>query len=267
MAVNGKVVRIDQDKDVVGIAAKVSGVSDEVAVTKSTPGFDLLSGAKVGQKVRVEVELIPPRTSTLAHLNIIKIVRGVDKMIVTEGMVKEAIALVRPTAQMMLKTKGLTWGPKFVDGTVRVRGLRAIGFRYGIAPEIWNEKWGEVIDFVKIANGKRRLSERGKANTSFIFAAKRWILREGDYLYPAGGVYHDGIAVGVSGAEGWVDEAIGEMIASTIIMLANLETEKRLKAGEDRITRRVNNAQTMKLTRVRATLPSYFLFKLRLMKW
>lgn len=150
--------------------------------------------------------------------------------IVTEGMVKTAIALVRPAAQTMLKTKGLTWGPKFVEGSVRVRGLRVIDFCFGTVPGKWNPKWGEEMNFAKIASRKRRLAERGRANTSVI-VTKPWTLLDGDYLY-AGGVYRDGIAVGVSGAKSATDEAIAEMVVSTIVMLAHLETEKRIAAKQ-----------------------------------
>jgi len=155
-------------------------------------------------------------------------------MIITEEMVRRAIELIRPTAETMLNEEDLIWGPRYVNGSARVRGLRAIEFRYGTAPKEWNPKWGEKMDFARLASQKRRQSEQGKANTSDIMGVKPWILHEGDYLY-AGGAWRDGIAVGISGADGLVDEAIAMMVIDAIVMLALMETEKRLKAGQAQI--------------------------------
>jgi hypothetical protein len=151
-------------------------------------------------------------------------------VIITEGMVTKAVTLVRPTALTLLRTKGLTWGPKFVEGNIGIACLPSIAFGFGTMTR-WDPKWGEEIDFAKIAQRKRRQAQRVRANTSTTVAAKPWILWKGDYLY-SGGVYRDGIAVGVSGAYGWVDEAIGTMLIDVIVMLAHLEVDKRVTAKQ-----------------------------------
>lgn len=146
--------------------------------------------------------------------------------IITEEMILKAIALIRPTAQTMLRTQGLTWGPKYVEGNIRINGLPASKFRFGTMVK-WDPKWGEIKNFAKIAQRKRAEAERGRTNTSAIVAARPWILRKGDYLY-SGGAYRDGIAVGVSGSFGWVDEAIAIMLIDVIVMLAHLEVDGRV---------------------------------------
>lgn len=42
-----------------------------------------------------------------------------------------------------------------------------------------------------------------------------------------GGVWHDGIAVGVSGADPWFDEAIGTSIAATLRAVAKQRALRR----------------------------------------
>src|SRR3989344_1574326 len=135
--------------------------------------------------------------------------------IITEGMVHEAINLVRPAAQAILKTKGLTWGPKWVDGMISIPGSASpILFIFGKLTK-WEPGWGEEISFVSIAKLKLSTARHEKANTSAVGANRPWALSSGNYLY-AGGAYRDGIAVGVSGAYGWVDEAIATMIIDAI---------------------------------------------------
>ena len=73
--VYGRVIRVWDD--MVAISARVGETLDEMAATPKTPGFNLLSGVKAGSLARVEVEIIPPRTSALTHLVITEIL-GVD---------------------------------------------------------------------------------------------------------------------------------------------------------------------------------------------
>lgn len=153
--------------------------------------------------------------------------------IITRGMIGEAVVLARPSARMMLRTKELIWGPKYVMCSLRVRDMIVIDFRLGTFAK-WNPKWGEEIDFAQIARRKRRECERGKANTSVIIATRPWTLKDGDYLY-AGGAYRDEMAIGVSGAKSRTDEAIGEMILNNLGMLAQLETDKRIAANQMQI--------------------------------
>ncbi|MBI4359281.1 MAG: hypothetical protein HY577_01740, partial [Candidatus Nealsonbacteria bacterium] len=50
------------------------GVSEDVPVIPDTPGYAELFAGQEGSRVKIEVELIPPRTSTLSHLRIVEIV-------------------------------------------------------------------------------------------------------------------------------------------------------------------------------------------------
>ncbi len=65
--------------DIAAIAVSLGSISDEATATPETEGFSLLSQAGEGGRVVVEVELIPPRTSTLTHVRIIKILNKVAR--------------------------------------------------------------------------------------------------------------------------------------------------------------------------------------------
>lgn len=154
-------------------------------------------------------------------------------MIITGELIREAIELVAPTAEAILATEGCTWGPKWVEGRVDVPKLGLTDFRFGKKTE-WDSVWGEKRDFVPIAMKKLEVVKRLCKNTSVVVATSPWLLRDGEYLYP-GGVYRDGIAAAASGAVGWVDEVLAEMVVSAIIMLANLEADRRKKEGKMQI--------------------------------
>ena len=151
-------------------------------------------------------------------------------MIITKGLVERAIYLVTSTARAILATKGATWGPRWVHGFVNTPGLADVSFRFGLRIN-WNPRWGEELDFVSVAKTKMQVAKRLRINTSVVVATCPWLLLPGEYLYP-GGVYRNGIACGVSGAKGRVDEALAEMVVSAIIMLAQLETDRRVAAKE-----------------------------------
>ncbi len=146
-------------------------------------------------------------------------------MIISQSMIDWAIVLVKPAAEEILFAAGMTWGPLWVDGVVSAPGLNDLYFRFG-RPAEWNPEWGEKRDFSEVAKCKLRLAKRLRINTSVAIVLYPWLLEEGDYLYP-GGVYRDGIACGISGAKGRVDEGLSEMVVSAIIILANLETDAR----------------------------------------
>lgn len=153
--------------------------------------------------------------------------------IITEGLVKKAIELVRPAAEKILNAEDTTWGPKWVEGLIKAPGLEEeLSFLFGKVTE-WNPSWGAIF-FSKIVAAKLQVVKREGVNTSILVATKPWKLEEGEYLYP-GGAVRDGICVAVSGAKGRTDEAIAEMVISAIVMLAFLETEKRLKEGQEQI--------------------------------
>lgn len=62
-------------------------------------------------------------------------------------------------------------------------------------------------------------------------SAKAILAADGEYLYP-GGVSQFGISAGASGAKGRTDEALADILVCIIMMLANLETDRRKEAKE-----------------------------------
>ncbi len=157
-------------------------------------------------------------------------------MILTRELVGMAIDIVQPTIIEILKTNGLIWGPRWVAIRVKVPGFDKI-----ICSEIsvvsdkrWRSEWGEEKNFGEIAEKKCVVAGREGLNTSVIVATKPWLLKEGEYLY-SGGAVRDGISVGISGALGIVDETIAMMIIDAIVMLTQVEAEKRIKEGKKQI--------------------------------
>ncbi len=148
--------------------------------------------------------------------------------ILTEELVKRAIALTAPGAEAILNTTGTTWGLRWVAGFVMGPGLaEPIWFEFG-EDERWNPEWGKPINFTEVARAKLNASRREGLPTSVIAATKPWLLRRREFLYP-GGTTRDGITVAVSGAKGRTDEALAEILLSTIIMLAMLEVDRRVE--------------------------------------
>jgi len=157
-----------------------------------------------------------------------------DKMIITKAMVIEALEFVVPSAEVILATEfGTTWGPRWVEGFIDIPGLLDFPFRFGKKTE-WNSTWGEEKNFSVMAMRKLRTAKRLRMNTGIAITRCPWLFQEGDYLY-SGGVYREGIACGVSGAKGWVDEGLAEMVVSSIIILAQLETDARKEWKEMKI--------------------------------
>lgn len=79
MQTTGVIARTNFSEGIVVISLKVKRkilgqISDDVAVTPQIAGWSKLSTTKAGDPIKVEVELIPPRTSTLTHLNVTKII-------------------------------------------------------------------------------------------------------------------------------------------------------------------------------------------------
>ena len=152
----------------------------------------------------------------------------VSRMIISEYLVTGVVNLVAPAIRELLNSEmaGATWGPQWVDVYINAPGLEhRFVTQFGKRTE-WNPEWGEERNFGLVADKKQQLSEREKMNTSEIAALKPWLIQDGEYLYP-GGVYDSGISVGVSGAKGWADEAIGKILVAYIIMFAMLETDTR----------------------------------------
>ena len=156
--------------------------------------------------------------------------------IITRDLIRQAIKLARPSAEAILRYEGATWGPKLVMGFAQAPGVEAEQFSYDVigSDEEWNSEWGDANEFTRIALAKLAVVLREKSPASVIVATRPWCLEEGEFLY-VGGTYCDGIAVVASGAKGWADEAISKIVTSNIVMLAQLEVERRVQAGLKKI--------------------------------
>ena len=158
--------------------------------------------------------------------------------ILTQEMIAKAIELVRPSAEKILNTEGTTWGPRCVAGWIAIRDPQILlnSFTFGTTKDTqdWKPEWGEYKDFVRIADSKLQVVLREGMSTRLVIATQPWKLKAGEYLYP-GGVIRGDICVAASGAKGSTDEAIAEMVLSVIIMLAQLETSKRIETKNSRI--------------------------------
>ncbi len=147
--------------------------------------------------------------------------------ILTIDLVEHAIRLAEPTALAILDDDRAVWGPKWVDGFVDGPGLQQIvPFTFGnkLPAGTWNTTWGPEKDFVKVAGKKYDLVSREKMSSSLIIAIMPWLLQKDEFLY-AGGAYRHGIIAVASGAKGWADEAIGNVIIDMTIMLSYLKTD------------------------------------------
>lgn len=154
--------------------------------------------------------------------------------IITDDMVTRALSIAQPTVELLLKEPENTWGPGWVEGWIHVPRLEYnIPFAFGKITD-WNPVWGEKRDFSSVALTKMRLAHRLGKDTGDIVATEPWQLQSGEFLYP-GGITYRGISVGTSGAMGWVDEAISNIIMSIIVMLAKFEADRRKAAHEMRI--------------------------------
>lgn len=155
--------------------------------------------------------------------------------ILTPEILDRAFALTEPSALAILRKSGTTWGPKMVVGLATGPGIyKPKEFTFGI-DELWDPAWGpNESEFWQIAKAKLAVVERLRMSTSVVVATMPWMLEPGEFLY-AGGVYDHGISVAFSGAKGWADEAIAKILLVNIIMLAMLETERRIEAKEKKI--------------------------------
>lgn len=152
-------------------------------------------------------------------------------MIITKEMIVEALYLLRPTAEAILKNNGTTWGPKWVDGYINAPGLdEPFAFTLG-GKTAWDPAWGEERDFGRIAWKKLRVAERLGQKTSIVVAISPWQLLDGEFMYP-GGDSRYGISSSASGAKGRADECIASLLIEIVIMLASLEADRRKDAKE-----------------------------------
>jgi hypothetical protein len=152
-------------------------------------------------------------------------------MLITKKLIQKAIKLTRPSAIAILETEGATWGPKAVIGYIEAYGIKKrIYYDFNFDKDVeWQAGWGKPEKFSDIAEKKLDVVMKHYMNTSTIVALYPALLDEGEFLY-AGGAYREGIGgASASGAKGWADEAISEILLININMLVQLEKDRRIK--------------------------------------
>lgn len=145
-------------------------------------------------------------------------------------LIKDATILATPSVEAILKDPRCVWGPKFVNYLIVYDGMWYDGC-FGEKTD-WSPEWGSGPDiFMGIAQKKAELAYRTRKSTGEVVALSPWELQPGDYIYP-GGVYQNGIAIGVSGVESFVDELIARILLACIVALAKLKFEKKIEEGD-----------------------------------
>jgi hypothetical protein len=148
----------------------------------------------------------------------------------------EAVRLTDKYAQALLARQGMTWGPRYVRAVARLPQQEelfeaTLGF-----PQEWDPAWGDdEVDFGPIARNKLAQALRAGASGRAKWELP-WFLERGDYLAAGGVATTDrGVAVGVSGAYGLVDEAIAMVLLSTICQLYRIRLDRLEAAGASRV--------------------------------
>lgn len=141
---------------------------------------------------------------------------------------REAITIVRPAVEAMLRRPETNWGPDWV----------AVGVDHPdfeepvivvIGEELWWDTvaWGEEKDLRAIAQEKMDLAGREGMPTGMIVACYPERLRPGDTTYQGGYAEEaGGLRTAASGAYGQTDEGIARMIFGVIQMLCQLEVRR-----------------------------------------
>jgi hypothetical protein len=126
--------------------------------------------------------------------------------ILTKEDVSAALELLFPTVEQFLKF----FEPDRLGVHIAVKTedlfFETDTRRFGEYPEVKRAK------YLRVARGKRDTAWDHKKDTAMIRASE---MRLGDVHWP-GGVYRDGIAVGVSGARPYLDYLIASVIATTL---------------------------------------------------
>lgn len=106
---------------------------------------------------------------------------------------------------------------------------QAILYEYSVGDR---DAWD--ADYAQYAREKARICWRARRNGHELRYMAPHLLRATD-TGVWGGIWHEGIAVGVSGADPWFDEAVGTSIASLLRAIAKkkaLQIPERLELGE-----------------------------------
>ncbi|MCJ7793273.1 MAG: heme-binding protein [Candidatus Marinimicrobia bacterium] len=166
--------------------------------------------------------------------------------ILTEELVKRALDFLGPSIEAMIKVKEAAFGPRFIFVGVDGPGLKEpvhgfFGDQSKVTSKLsdWDPKWGEYIHpttFHGLAITKCKTARRNGEPTSVTITLHPEKFEKGEYLY-AGGVAEekDGVAVGVSGLHGFVDEWIAWWVYHAIVTFCQQEAVDRIEADEKQI--------------------------------
>ncbi len=140
-------------------------------------------------------------------------------------LVDRAVGLLRPMIESMIRNPDASFDsalhvvvldPRAPEGTPFEEAILG-GYNFGAAGKV-------DVDYAAHARDKARHSYRGKADTSALRDAAAGIGSH-EALPLIGGVHEHGWTLGVSGAQPWIDEGVGHMLAD---LLRALELQRAL---------------------------------------
>jgi hypothetical protein len=138
-------------------------------------------------------------------------------MLLTKNIITIACNLARPMVEQILIGPLFIWGPGWVN-LVCIAELsnqqQCIYSTIFGEKTYWDPKWGEKKDFEVVAVQKAKLALSAKQDTGAVIQNTPWLIGKDQYLFP-GGVYAQGIAIGVSGAKSSADEMIAKIVLAT----------------------------------------------------
>ena len=147
--------------------------------------------------------------------------------LITVELAREAVACVRPLFEQSVATtrfgeSGAAHVVILTPGVPETAGADS--------PVLYEESFGTPAtwdaDYAGFARAKARLAWRARRDSGSVQALAPHLLQGGDTLL-GGGVYVDGMAVGVSGMHAWFDEALAASVAWFLRALARREVAAR----------------------------------------
>lgn len=147
--------------------------------------------------------------------------------LITIELAREAVGCVRPLFEQSVATtrfgeSGAAHVVILTPGVPETAGADS--------PVLYEESFGTPAtwdaDYAAFARAKARLAWRARRDSGCVPTVAPHLLQGGDTLL-AGGIYLDGVAVGVSGMHGWFDEALASSVASFLRALARREIAAR----------------------------------------
>jgi len=139
-----------------------------------------------------------------------------------------AIALLEPLINQMMKARSVKREDLHIVILDPIDGLLLYEYSLG-DPDRWEHPYHEI------ARSKALIAWRTKADTITVQTHAPWKYlpsKVGETPY-GGGIYRDGIVVGVSGVEWWFDQMFAEMIAAALKAFCIEQMQAELAKGKD----------------------------------